>query len=147
MTCESHGAWHYGGISPLFHIHTLSRNVHSQLLRWDDGNTFVEHSESLFTAVRQGSRAERYVCTEKGICRESEVQLRDLIINHLVLTSPIEKSQGFWFRSNAPRMVESLARPTTTSGRERAFRRQGSRGGCDFIRVILHDPRCIFWGS
>jgi hypothetical protein len=57
-------------------------------------------TEPLFTPVRRVWTTKTPIFIEKGISRESKVNLRYLIINQPILTSPIEKSQTFWSRKD-----------------------------------------------
>ena len=65
------------------------------------GNVSCVPPEPLFTPLWHQWTTKRSIFVEKGILRESKVNLRDLIINQHVLTSLIEKSRGFWSRKDA----------------------------------------------
>ena len=69
---------------------------------------------------RQRSRS-KSICTEKGILRESSVNLRDQIIKHHVLTSEIEKSRAFWSRDRALCGKTFAGHPKPTLHRERSL--------------------------
>ena len=71
------------------------------ILFGDHANGSCGPNEPRFTPLWRRIAATKPICTEKGILRESSVNLRDQIIKHHVLTSEIEKNRWFWSRNRA----------------------------------------------
>ena len=80
-------------------------------------------TEAPFTPIRSLWAAKKSICKEKGILRESGVNLGYLIINRHVLMSPIEKSRAFWSRREYGAGIALADRPTPRSDWELSLRR------------------------